>query len=96
VCEAAPTARAVVICFASYIGSTRGLEFEHQREVGAVFGKVMLSQEGNATSICSVTGQHSLFRISDIRIAISPSCDGRSPRGERYGLTLFRGNDTIA
>src|SRR6516225_2344463 len=42
------------------IGSTRGLEFEHQREGGSVFGKVMLSREGNATSICSVTGQHSL------------------------------------
>jgi hypothetical protein len=30
VCEAAPTACAVVICFASYIGSSRGLELEHQ------------------------------------------------------------------
>jgi hypothetical protein len=96
VCEAARTAFAVVICIASCIGSTRGLEFEHQREVGAVFGKAMLSREGNATSICSVTGQHALFRISDIRIAIGPSCDGRSPHGERYGLTLFRGNDTVA
>jgi len=26
--------------------STHGLEFEHQREVGSVFGKVMLSQAG--------------------------------------------------
>ena len=30
VCEAAPTACAVVICFASYIGSSRGLELEHE------------------------------------------------------------------
>ncbi len=30
VCEAAPTACAVVICFASCIGSSRGLELEHQ------------------------------------------------------------------
>ena len=81
--------------FASFIGSSNGLEFEHQREVGAVFGKVMLSKESNATFICSITGQHSLFRISDIRIAIGTSCDGRSPRGERYGLTLFRWNDAI-
>ncbi len=36
VCEAAPTARAVVICFASFIGSSSGLEFEHQREVSSV------------------------------------------------------------
>jgi len=48
--EAAPTARAVVICFASFIGSSRGLEFEHQREVSSVSGEVMLSPWGDATS----------------------------------------------
>jgi hypothetical protein len=42
-CEAAPTARAVVICFASFIGSSRGLELEHQQEVSSVSGEVMLS-----------------------------------------------------
>jgi hypothetical protein len=41
--EAAPTAYAVVICFASFIGSSRGLELEHQREVSSVSGEVMLS-----------------------------------------------------
>ena len=30
VCEAAPTGCPVVICFASCIGSSRVLEFEHQ------------------------------------------------------------------
>jgi hypothetical protein len=42
-CEAAPTARAVVICFASFIGSSRVLELEHQQEVSSVSGEVMLS-----------------------------------------------------
>jgi hypothetical protein len=32
--EAAPTAYAVVICFASFIGSSSGLEFEHQPITG--------------------------------------------------------------
>jgi len=43
VCEAAPMACAIVICFASCIGSSRGLELEHQREVSSVSGEVMLS-----------------------------------------------------
>jgi hypothetical protein len=37
VCEAAPTACAVVICVASFIGSANVLEFECHREVGSVF-----------------------------------------------------------
>jgi len=41
--EAAPAAYAAVICFASFIGSTNGLEFEHHREVCPVSGEVMLS-----------------------------------------------------
>jgi hypothetical protein len=41
--EAAPTGCPVVICFASCIGSSSGLEFEHQREVSSVSGEVMLS-----------------------------------------------------
>ena len=44
VCEAAPTACAVVICFASFIGSSNVLEFEHHREVCSVSGEVMLSE----------------------------------------------------
>jgi hypothetical protein len=72
VCEAAPTACAVVICFASFIGSANVLEVEHHREVCSVSGEVMLSQKGNATSICPITGQHSLFLSSAIRIAIDP------------------------
>jgi hypothetical protein len=97
VCEAAPTALAVVICFASFIGSSNVLEFEHHREVGSVSGEVMLlSQRDNATSIYPITGQHSLFLSSATPIAIDPPCGGSSPFGERYGLTLFRGNDTIA
>jgi hypothetical protein len=43
VCEAAPTACAVVIRFASLIGSSSGLELEHQREVSSVSGEVMWS-----------------------------------------------------
>ena len=72
VCEAAPTACAVVICFASFIGSANVLEFEHHREVCSVSGEVMLSQKGNATSICPITGQRSLPRNSDTRTAIDP------------------------
>jgi hypothetical protein len=90
VCEAAPTACAVVICFASFIGSANVLEFEHHREVCSVSGEVMLSQKGNATSICPITGQHSLFLSSAIRIAIDPPYGFTTPIGERYGLTLFR------
>jgi hypothetical protein len=45
VCEAAPTACAVVICFASFIGSSNVLEFEHHRGVCSVSGEVMLSQK---------------------------------------------------
>jgi hypothetical protein len=41
--KAAPTACAVVICFASFIGSSRDLELEHQWEVSSVSGEVMLS-----------------------------------------------------
>jgi hypothetical protein len=96
VCEAAPTACAVVICFASFIGSSSVLEFEHHREVCSVSGKVMLAQIGDATFICPITGQHSLFLSSAIRITVDLPCGGSSPCGERYGLTLFRGNDTIA
>jgi hypothetical protein len=91
VCEAAPTACAVVICFASFIGSANVLEFEHHREVGSVSGEVILSpKKGNATSICPITGQHSLFLSSAIRIAIDPPYGFTTPSGERYGLTLFR------
>jgi len=70
--EAAPAACAAVICFASFIGSTNGLEFEHHREVSPVSGEVMLARRGNATSICPITGQHSLPRNSDTRTAIDP------------------------
>jgi len=57
--EAAPAACAAVICIASFIGSTNGLEFERHREVSPVSGEVMLSRGGNATCICPITGQHS-------------------------------------
>src|SRR5260370_2569974 len=90
VCEAAPTGCPVVICFASCIGSSRVLEFEHQQEVSSVSGEVIWSPRGDATSICPITGQPSLSPISVTRIAIGPSCDGLSPCEERYGLTLFR------
>jgi hypothetical protein len=70
--EAAPAACAAVICIASLIGSTNGLEFEHHREVSPVSGEVMLSRRGNATSICPITGQHSLSRNSDTRAAVDP------------------------
>jgi len=70
--EAAPAACAAVICIASFIGSTNGLEFERRREVSPVSGEVMLSRRGNATPICPITGQHSLSRYSDTRTAIDP------------------------
>ena len=74
---------------ASFIGSASGLAFEHRREVGSVSGEVILSQQGDATPICPVTEQHSLFLSSAIRIAIDPPCGFTSQR-ERCGLTLFR------
>jgi hypothetical protein len=68
-----------VTCFAflevglvGYIGSTNVLEFEHHREVSSVSGEVILSHRGDATSICPITGQHSLPRNSDTRTAIDP------------------------
>ncbi len=88
--EAAPAACAVVICFASDIGSTNVLEFEHHREVSSVSGEVMLSHRGDATCICPITGQHSLPRNSATRIAIGAPCGVLSLYRERYGLTLFR------
>src|SRR6266436_4738678 len=45
--EAAPTACAVVICFPSFIGSSRGLELERHWEVSSVSGEVMLSPWGD-------------------------------------------------
>jgi hypothetical protein len=48
--EAAPAACAAVLCVASFIGSTNGLEFERHREVSPVSGEVMLSRRGNATA----------------------------------------------
>ena len=66
------------------------LELSNQQEVSSVSGEVILSQRGDATSICPITGQPSLAPISVTRIAIGPSCDELSPCGERYGLTRFR------
>jgi hypothetical protein len=86
VCEAAPTAFAVVICIASFIGSANVLEFEYHREVGSVCGEVMWSHKGNATSICPITGQHSLFLSSAIRITIDPPCGFTSPKGSDTDL----------
>ena len=43
---------------------------EHQQEVSSVSGEVILSQRGNATSICPVTGQPSLAPISVTRGAV--------------------------
>jgi hypothetical protein len=70
--EAAPATCAAIICFASYIGSTNVLEFEHHCEVSSVSGEVILSHRGDATSICPITGQRSLPRNSDTRTAIDP------------------------
>jgi hypothetical protein len=70
VCEAAPMAYAIVICFASCIGSSSS-RAEHQQEVSSVSGEVILFPRGDATSICPVTGQLSLAPISVTRIAIS-------------------------
>src|SRR5260370_4735462 len=78
---------AVVICFASFIGSANVLEFEHHREVWSVSAEVMLSQKGNATSICPITGQHSLFLSSAIRIAIDPPPGFPSPTGRDTDLS---------
>jgi hypothetical protein len=48
--EAAPAACAAVICIASFIGSTNGLEFEDHREVSPISGEVMLSHQADATA----------------------------------------------
>ena len=92
--EAAPTACTVVICIASCIGSINGLECEHRRKVCSVSGDVMLSQTGDATSICAITAQHSLpFALPYPHRHCPPH--GFLPHvcGERYGFTLFRWND---
>src|ERR1700756_4699170 len=90
--EAAPTACAVVICFASCIGSINGLECGHRRKVCSVTGEAMLSRTGDATSICAITAQHS-FLLSRSRIP-HRHCPphGHLPHvcGERYRFTLFR------
>jgi hypothetical protein len=70
--EAAPAACATVICFASWIGSTNGLELGHHRGVSSVSGEVMLSHQGDATSVCPITGQRSLSRNSDTCTVIDP------------------------
>src|SRR5438445_634274 len=61
--EAAPTACAVVICFASCIGSINRLECEHRRKDCSVSGDVMLSRTGDATSICAIPVP--TFRLQD-------------------------------
>src|SRR5260370_13741374 len=87
--EAAPAACAAVICFASDIGSTNVLEFEHHREVSSVSGEVILSHRGDATCICPITGQHSLPRNSDTPIAIHSPYGLSSPLlpGSATGLS---------
>jgi hypothetical protein len=90
--EAAPTVCAVVICFASFIGSTDGLAFEHQREVCSVSGEVMLSSQ--ATQPLSVPLQGG-FRFLPFPIPTSSLSALRlsTSSEERYGLTLFRWTD---
>ena len=90
VCEAAPTACAVVICFASYIGSSRGFELEHQQEVRSVSGGVMLSPMRRRSPYLPDYRAAFACSISVTRIAVGPSGDGLSPCEARYGLTLFR------
>jgi hypothetical protein len=67
-----PAAFQVAVCFASCIGSTNDLELGHHREVSSVSGEVMLSHQGDATSVCTITGQRSLSRNSDTRTVIDP------------------------
>jgi hypothetical protein len=69
VCEAAPTACAVVTCFASFIGSSNVLEFEHHREVCSVSGEVILSQK--ATQPLSTRLQGSI-RFFSVPLSASP------------------------
>jgi hypothetical protein len=87
--EAAPATCAAVICFASDIGSTNVLEFEHHREVSSVSGEVILSHRGDATSICPITGQRSLPRNSHTRTAIDPPYGVSTLSRERYGFILL-------
>jgi len=73
---------------ASFVGSTTGLAFEHQREVGSVSGEV--------TQPLSAPLQGGL-RFLPIPLPASPWSALRlstSPE-ERYGLTLFRWTDAI-
>ena len=71
---------------ASFVGSTTGLAFEHQREVGSVSGEV--------TQPLSAPLQGGL-RFLPFPLPASPWSASRlstSPE-ERYGLTLFRWTD---
>ena len=80
---------AIVICVASFIGSANVLEFEYHREVGSVSGEVMWSHKGNATSVCPITGQHSLPFALRYPHHHQSALRLHFPEGERYGLTLF-------
>jgi hypothetical protein len=59
--EAAPTGSPVVICFASFIGSSSGLEFEHQREVSSVSSEVMWSQKATQPLSAQLQGSLRFF-----------------------------------
>ena len=90
VCEAAPTGCPVVICFASFIGSSNVLELSTKRK-SAPF-PARLSCPNLATHLY-LPRYGAAFACSHFRYPhrhrIS-SCDGPSPCGEHYGLTLFR------
>jgi hypothetical protein len=87
---AAPTACAVVICVASFIGSANVLEFEHHREVCSVSGEVMLSQKRQRNLY--LPDYRAAFAFSQFRYPHRHRSALRLhyPIGERDGLTLFR------
>jgi hypothetical protein len=61
---------AVVICFASLIGSANGLEFEHHREVFSVSGEVMLSQKA---TLLYLPDYRAAIRFFSVPLSASPS-----------------------
>ena len=62
---------------------------EDQREVGS------LSRRTTRLRIRPITGRHSLAPSSFTRIAIVEPCGLSTLDGERYGLTVFRSDDTV-
>src|SRR6267154_2850718 len=90
VCKAAPMAYAIVICFASCIGSSRVLELSTIRKSAPFPARRSCPHEGAQPLSARLQGSLRLLPFPLPASPSVPSCDGLSPCEERYGLTLFR------